>query len=126
MWSGHYEYLERATARFKIVVPMTLLIIFLLLYLNFRPITETMIVMLSLPFALARDVLQTIPTKPGINVPVQETSPREIHQELASRIHEAANAIQFLRINSAGDIVASLQKIATASKRSTRIKHRPR
>jgi copper/silver efflux system protein len=52
MWSGQYEYLERATARLKIVLPVTLLIIFLLLYLNFRSITETMIVMLSLPFAL--------------------------------------------------------------------------
>ena len=53
MWSGQYEYLERATAvALKIVVPVTLLIIFLLLYLNFRSITETMIVMLSLPFAL--------------------------------------------------------------------------
>lgn len=52
VWSGQYEYLQRATARLKIVVPVTLLIIFLLLYLNFRSITETMIVMLSLPFAL--------------------------------------------------------------------------
>jgi len=52
MWSGQYEYLERATARLKIVVPVTLLIIFLLLYLNFRSIADTMIVMLSLPFAL--------------------------------------------------------------------------
>ena len=52
MWSGQYEYLERATARLKIVVPVTLAIIFLLLYLNFRSIAETLIVMLSLPFAL--------------------------------------------------------------------------
>jgi Cu(I)/Ag(I) efflux system membrane protein CusA/SilA len=52
MWSGQYEYLERATARLKIVVPVTLVIIFLLLYLNFRSIADTMIVMLSLPFAL--------------------------------------------------------------------------
>jgi Cu(I)/Ag(I) efflux system membrane protein CusA/SilA len=52
MWSGQYEYLERATARLKIVVPVTLLIIFLLLYLNFRSITETLIVMMSLPFAM--------------------------------------------------------------------------
>lgn len=52
MWSGQYEYLERATERLKIVVPATLLIIFLLLYLNFRSVTDTMIVMLSLPFAL--------------------------------------------------------------------------
>ncbi len=52
MWSGQFEYLERATARLKIVVPVTLLIIFLLLYLNFRSLTETLIVMMSLPFAL--------------------------------------------------------------------------
>src|ERR1700716_941057 len=52
MWSGQYEYLERGTARLKIVVPVTLVIIFLLLYLNFRSIADTMIVMLSLPFAL--------------------------------------------------------------------------
>jgi copper/silver efflux system protein len=52
VWSGQYEYMERATARLKIVVPVTLLIIFLLLYLNFRSLTETAIVMLSLPFAL--------------------------------------------------------------------------
>jgi Cu(I)/Ag(I) efflux system membrane protein CusA/SilA len=51
-WSGQYEYLERATARLKVVVPLTLLIIFLLLYLNFRSLTDTLIVMLSLPFAL--------------------------------------------------------------------------
>jgi Cu(I)/Ag(I) efflux system membrane protein CusA/SilA len=49
---GQYEYLERATSRLKIVVPVTLLIIFLLLYLNFRSISETMIVMLPPPFAL--------------------------------------------------------------------------
>jgi copper/silver efflux system protein len=52
VWSGQFEYLERATARLKIVVPATLLIIFLLLYLNFRRVTETLIVMLSLPFAV--------------------------------------------------------------------------
>jgi Cu(I)/Ag(I) efflux system membrane protein CusA/SilA len=51
-WSGQFEYLQRAEARLKIVVPVTLLIIFLLLYLNFRTLTETLIVMLSLPFAL--------------------------------------------------------------------------
>ena len=51
-WSGQFEYLERAEARLQIVVPVTLLIIFLLLYLNFRALAETMIVMLSLPFAL--------------------------------------------------------------------------
>ena len=51
-WSGQFEYLERAKARLKIVVPVTILIIFLLLYLNFRRVTETLIVMLSVPFAL--------------------------------------------------------------------------
>ncbi|MFG1313183.1 efflux RND transporter permease subunit [Xanthobacter autotrophicus] len=51
-WSGQFEYLQRAEARLKIVIPVTLLVIFLLLYLNFRALTETLIVMLSLPFAL--------------------------------------------------------------------------
>ena len=51
-WSGQFEYLERAKARLQMVVPVTVLIIFLLLYLNFRRVTETLIVMLSVPFAL--------------------------------------------------------------------------
>ncbi|PPD03475.1 MAG: CusA/CzcA family heavy metal efflux RND transporter, partial [Methylocystis sp.] len=55
-WSGQFEYLERADARMRIVVPLTLLVIFLLLYLNFRRLTETLIVMLSLPFALVGGV----------------------------------------------------------------------
>ena len=52
LWSGQYEYMERAQRRLRIVVPVTLLIIFLLLYLNFRNVTESLIVMLSLPFSL--------------------------------------------------------------------------
>jgi Cu(I)/Ag(I) efflux system membrane protein CusA/SilA len=52
VWSGQFEYLERAEAKLKIVVPATLLLIFVLLYLNFGRIAETLIVMLSLPFAL--------------------------------------------------------------------------
>ncbi len=51
-WSGQFEYMQRAEERLQIVVPVTLLIIFLLLYLNFRSLSETLIVMLSLPFAL--------------------------------------------------------------------------
>jgi Cu(I)/Ag(I) efflux system membrane protein CusA/SilA len=52
VWSGQFEYYERAKQRLLIVIPLTLVIILLLLYLNFRRITETLIVMLSLPFAL--------------------------------------------------------------------------
>ncbi|MDD5250309.1 MAG: efflux RND transporter permease subunit [Rhodocyclaceae bacterium] len=55
-WSGQFEYMERAVAKMKIVIPVTLLIIFLLLYLNFRRLTETLIVMLSVPFALVGGV----------------------------------------------------------------------
>jgi Cu(I)/Ag(I) efflux system membrane protein CusA/SilA len=51
-WSGQFEYLARAQARLMVVVPATLLSIVLLLYLYFRRLTETLIVMLSLPFAL--------------------------------------------------------------------------
>jgi Cu(I)/Ag(I) efflux system membrane protein CusA/SilA len=55
-WSGQFEYMERAKAKLAVVVPLTLLIIFLLLYLNFRRLTETVIVMLSVPFALVGGV----------------------------------------------------------------------
>ena len=51
-WSGQFEYYERAKQRLTLVVPLTLMIIFLLLYLNFGRLTETLIVMLSLPFSL--------------------------------------------------------------------------
>ncbi|MDA1076540.1 MAG: CusA/CzcA family heavy metal efflux RND transporter [Proteobacteria bacterium] len=51
-WSGQFEHMERAAARLSIVAPATLLIIFLLLYLNFRNITEPLVVMLSIPFGL--------------------------------------------------------------------------
>jgi Cu(I)/Ag(I) efflux system membrane protein CusA/SilA len=55
-WSGQFEYLERAKAKLEVVVPVTLVIIFLLLYLNFGRLTETLIVMLSVPFALVGGV----------------------------------------------------------------------
>ena len=51
-WSGQFEYMERAKSKLALVVPLTLAIIFVLLYLNFRRLTETLIVMLSVPFAL--------------------------------------------------------------------------
>jgi len=51
-WSGQFEYMERAKEKLKIVIPVTIFIIFLLLYLNFKRLTETLIVMLSLPFSL--------------------------------------------------------------------------
>lgn len=52
VWSGQYEYMVRAQQRLMIVVPLTLIIIFLLLYFNFKSITESLIVMLSVPFSL--------------------------------------------------------------------------
>ncbi|PXW84976.1 MULTISPECIES: efflux RND transporter permease subunit [Nitrosomonas] len=51
-WSGQFEYMERATEKLKVVVPITLLMVFLLVYLNFNRLTETLIVMLSVPFSL--------------------------------------------------------------------------
>jgi len=56
VWSGQYEYMQRARERMKLVVPATLALIFLLLYFNFRSVGETLIVMLSLPFALVGGV----------------------------------------------------------------------
>jgi Cu(I)/Ag(I) efflux system membrane protein CusA/SilA len=55
-WSGQYESLERASKKLRVVVPITLVIIFGLLYFNFRSVTESAIVMLSLPFALVGGV----------------------------------------------------------------------
>ncbi|WKW14840.1 CusA/CzcA family heavy metal efflux RND transporter [Pseudogemmatithrix spongiicola] len=52
VWSGQYEYMQRAKERMKLVIPATLALIFLLLYLNFGNVGESLIVMLSLPFAL--------------------------------------------------------------------------
>jgi Cu(I)/Ag(I) efflux system membrane protein CusA/SilA len=51
-WSGQFEYMERAAKRLRIVAPATLLIIFLLLYLNFRNVIEPVVVMVSIPFGL--------------------------------------------------------------------------
>ena len=50
-WSGQFEYMQHAIERLKIVIPLTLLIIFLLLYLNFGGLAQTLIVMASVPFA---------------------------------------------------------------------------
>ena len=50
-WSGQYEYMQRAMERLSIVVPFTLFIIFILLYLNFRSLTEVCLIMATLPFA---------------------------------------------------------------------------
>lgn len=55
-WSGQYESMQRAAQRLRVIVPITLLIVFALLYLNFRSVAESLIVMLSLPFALAGGV----------------------------------------------------------------------
>ena len=51
-WSGQYEYLERATARLKVVVPAMLAIIFVMLYLTFRRMDESLLIMATLPFSL--------------------------------------------------------------------------
>ena len=50
-WSGQYESMERVTERLKVIVPLTLAIIFILLYLNFRAVTESLLVMLMLPLS---------------------------------------------------------------------------
>jgi copper/silver efflux system protein len=50
-WSGQYEYMQRVKERLKLVVPLTLLIIFVILYLNFNNVVETLIILLSVPFA---------------------------------------------------------------------------
>lgn len=51
-WSGQFEYLERATAKLKIVLPVTLMIIFVLLYITFSSVRDAALIMATLPFAL--------------------------------------------------------------------------
>ena len=55
-WSGQFEFMERAKAKLKIVVPATLMIIFVLLYLTFGSVAEALLIMATLPFALAGGV----------------------------------------------------------------------
>jgi len=55
-WTGQYELLEQMTKRMRVVVPITIILIIILLYLNFRNITETLIVLLSVPFALVGSI----------------------------------------------------------------------
>jgi Cu(I)/Ag(I) efflux system membrane protein CusA/SilA len=55
-WSGQFEYLQRAAAKLRVVIPATLVVILVLLYLNFGRMTETLIVMASVPFALVGGV----------------------------------------------------------------------
>ena len=55
-WSGQYEYMERAKAKMRLVVPATLALVFLLLYFNFRSVGESLLVMLSIPFTLVGGV----------------------------------------------------------------------
>jgi Cu(I)/Ag(I) efflux system membrane protein CusA/SilA len=56
MWSGQYEYIQQAKERLTVVIPITILLIFLLLYLHFGNLTDTLIVMATLPFALVGGV----------------------------------------------------------------------
>ena len=55
-WTGQYEQLEVMAKRMKIVIPITLILVIILLYLNFRNITETLIVLASVPFALVGSI----------------------------------------------------------------------
>jgi Cu(I)/Ag(I) efflux system membrane protein CusA/SilA len=55
-WSGQFEAMQRAGDKLRVVIPITIAIIFLLLYFNFRSVTESAIIMLSLPFALVGGV----------------------------------------------------------------------
>lgn len=52
VWSGQFEYMERAAQRLRLIIPLTLLVIFFLLYTHFGNITESLVVMFSLPFAM--------------------------------------------------------------------------
>ncbi|HCS29351.1 MAG TPA: CusA/CzcA family heavy metal efflux RND transporter [Spongiibacteraceae bacterium] len=69
-WSGQFEYMERAAKRLRIVVPVTLMIIFLLLYFNFRNIIEPLVVMMAIPFSLVGGIWLIYFTNYNISVAV--------------------------------------------------------
>jgi copper/silver efflux system protein len=56
VWSGQYEYMQRAAKRLKIVIPLTIILVFLLLFIHFKNFIKSMIVMVTLPFALVGGV----------------------------------------------------------------------
>jgi copper/silver efflux system protein len=70
VWSGQYEYMQRAKAQMQLVIPATLALIFLLLYFNFRSVGETLIVMASLPFALVGGIWFIFALGYNMSVPV--------------------------------------------------------
>ena len=55
-WTGQYEYMLRVKERLKVVIPITLALIFVLLYMNFKSIPETFIILLSIPFAMTGSI----------------------------------------------------------------------
>lgn len=69
-WSGQYEYMERAAKKLRVAIPVTLIIIFLLLYFYFKNMKESLIVMLSLPFALVGGVWYIFILKYNLSVAV--------------------------------------------------------
>ncbi|MCH8291633.1 efflux RND transporter permease subunit [Candidatus Poribacteria bacterium] len=70
-WSGQFEYMQRANKRMKLIVPITLGVIFLLLYLNFKNMTEALIVMGSMPFAIIGGVWLMYYLKFNMSIAVQ-------------------------------------------------------
>lgn len=69
-WGGQFQYLERAKARLKVVVPITILLIFVLLYLNFRSVTRSLIVLLSVPFGVVGAIVYLYLLKYHLSVAV--------------------------------------------------------
>ncbi len=55
-WSGQYEHMLRVAERLKLVIPITLILIFVLLYMNFKSVAETFIILLSIPFAMTGSI----------------------------------------------------------------------
>jgi len=119
-WSGQFEYMERAAKRLRIVVPVTLLTIFLLLYFNFRNITEPLVVMLSIPFGLIGGfwlvyllgfnlsvaVAVGFIALAGVAAEIGVLVLTFIDQEVARRRHEKSDATHL----SAGDIIQAVHR----------------
>jgi Cu(I)/Ag(I) efflux system membrane protein CusA/SilA len=69
-WGGQYQYMERAKSRLMIAVPVTVFLIFILLYLNFRSVVRSLIVLLSVPFAVVGAIVFLYETNYHLSVAV--------------------------------------------------------
>ena len=125
-WSGQFEYMERAAQRLKIVVPMTLLIIFVLLYIHFRNFIEPLIIMLSIPFGLIGGIWLVYFA--GYNISVAVVVGFIALAGMAAEIGVLVLSfidVEIKKLHKAGKKVLSLKEILEITSHATSMRVRP-